>query len=151
MCNCLCFAHVKLMYNIFFPQKINQGKHVARKERGFIHMHVVQFNPRDSLYTVNCNAEQKQPLGFSSLFESLKRRRCSSVALIDFCLSSDTMSCQITGKCQYEVVVGYITSAITTEVRSWSVLHLYNSIRGRCYVHLMYCGFTELLHDLVNP
>lgn len=60
---------------------------------------------------INDYAEQEQPLGFSSLFESLNRGRCSAVALIDFCPSSDTISCQLTGMANIdEVVVGYITS-----------------------------------------
>lgn len=57
---------------------------------------------QDSHSRINCYAEQKQPLGFSSLFEYLNRGRCSVVALIDLFLSSDTLSCQLTGKANIE-------------------------------------------------
>lgn len=91
---------------------------------------------RDSHGTINCDSEQEQQLG-SSVFHSLNRGRGTVVALIDFCLSSDTMNCQLTGNANIdEVAVGCITSAITTEVRSWSFLHLHNSLRERCYVPL---------------
>lgn len=66
---------------------------------------------QDSCSTINCYAEQEQPLGSSSFFVSLNRGRFSVAALIDFCPSFDTTSCQLTGKANIdEVVVGYITS-----------------------------------------
>ena len=70
---------------------------------------------------------------------------CSGVALIDFCVSSDTMSCLLTGNANTdEVMAGYITSATTDEVRRWSGLHINNSRREWYYVHLMHPGFTEI-------